>query len=90
MSCCDRPYYKAPPCPNCGEVDDMVHQTGARMKNSSWNHDFWCCSDECGKDFIYKLENSPRYKRAKQIKEDIEDLKSHLRSLINDIQQGEL
>lgn len=90
MSCCERPYYKAPPCPNCGEVDDMKTQTGARMCSGRWGHEFSCCSEECGREFTHKLENSPRYKRARQLKEDIEELKRHLGTLINDIQQGEL
>lgn len=46
-----RQYYKVHDCPQCGERDEKDAWKGARMKCTSWGHDFACCSDECGKAF---------------------------------------
>lgn len=48
------PYIMAHDCPECGCKDGIDEWGGARMSCSSWEHDFMCCSDECGKAFARK------------------------------------
>jgi len=44
-------YWLAHDCPSCGAKDEVDCWGGARMGSTTWNHDFKCCSDACGKSF---------------------------------------
>lgn len=65
MSGCNyEPYRLADDCPHCGQKDQPNAWKGARMGNTSWNHSYSCCSDECGKAFL----NTPKYKELERLR----------------------
>jgi len=48
----NRQYHFADDCPNCGEKDELNKWKGARMGATKWGHDYLCCSDKCGYEFL--------------------------------------
>lgn len=74
-------YYKAQDCPNCGKEDDGVNNFGARMSCTSWGHNYPCCSDKCGREFL----NSDKYidKQLQEIQNDISNLKRRMKLLLD-------
>ncbi len=73
---CGQRYHIADDCPYCGEKDSEGAWKGARRGNSTWGHNYSCCSEECGVKFL----NSPQHKalETKEILEDIQYLKRKL------------
>ena len=69
-------YYKNDDCPNCGQKDEMWANKGASMGSTTWGHDFLCCSEHCGREFL----NSPKHKQLmrERIKAQIEILERQL------------
>jgi len=72
-------YWMAGDCPNCGEKDVMWAYKGARMGSSEWGHNYTCCSDKCGREFL----NSAKHKalERQRIKDEMEDLQHQLKVL---------
>lgn len=65
---CENIYYIVEPCPNCGEKDEQWKWKGARMGSTKWGHDYRCCSDKCGFEFL----NSPKHKELERQKIEME------------------
>ena len=75
----NKQYYLAADCPNCGQKDAPNAWKGARMSAPVWGHNYPCCSDKCGYEFL----NSPKHKamEKRRIKQQINALKYSLRDL---------
>lgn len=61
-----RQYYMAHECPQCGQKDEPWEWRGARMSSTEWQHDFSCCSDECGKAFAEKHRELVKTKKGRK------------------------
>lgn len=83
MSCNNNTYYMANDCPNCGEKDEAWKWKGARMGSTKWGHNYSCCSDKCGFEFL----NNPKRKELdrQHIELEILCLKSKLEKLQSSI-----
>lgn len=79
MSCNSREYWMAADCPNCGEKDEPHAWKGARMSSTAWGHNYSCCSEKCGREFL----NSKKHKAMEKsrVELQIEALKSQLKAL---------
>lgn len=77
MSCYERTYWMAPDCPNCGQKDEPHTNKGARMGCSDWGHNYSCCSDKCGREFL----NSEKHRAMERdrLKQQIAALEHQLK-----------
>lgn len=74
-----REYWLADDCPNCGQKDEINAWKGARMGSTEWGHDYTCCSEKCGREFL----NSKKHKSMEKdrVNRQIESLKYQLEQL---------
>jgi len=74
-----KPYWMVQDCPNCGQKDEEGKYLGARMSSTEWGHNYSCCSEKCGREFLNSENHKALERQRIHIRIDL--LKAELKSL---------